>query len=403
MFLPSLPQGDFFFRPVIALNSYRTYAIAVFVNLPPYEETFPFPEIKTFLILTIPPPTSKILVETLGFDMKKTRNVITIKDVAAKAGVAISTVSLVLNNRDAVKDSTRLRVEAAAKELGYVRNSIAASMKTGHTKIIVVIVPDFINDFFTCAVQGITEVATERGYFTLVFATSESPKKEQELFHGEIGQIIDGAILIPSIEDEFFYDGLSKPVVLIDRTVGNLNAVTIDNYKGAYLATKELISAGHTKIAAINGDRDFMIYTNRKRGFEDAMHEHGIPIQERYIKQGEWYQHSGYALTGELLTGDDPPTAIFAANNQISIGCINYLRDHGIQIGQDISLTAFDDSLLARTIRPAVTVIDRPTIEMGRIAAQMLLDILSGNRTEPQQKMLDVKLIRRGSVAKAST
>lgn len=134
----------------------------------------------------------------------------TIKDVAEKAGVAISTVSRVLNNLDRVSDETRDKVKKAAKDIGFVKNDIAASMKTGQTKLIAVVVPDIINEYYTSVIHGIEEEAAKRGYFTLVFATNDSIKKEEELFKGKFVRIIDGAILIPAHEDMTYFKKLKK-------------------------------------------------------------------------------------------------------------------------------------------------------------------------------------------------
>lgn len=328
------------------------------------------------------------------------KNKVTIREVAARAGVSISTVSLVLNNQDPVSPETREAVKEAVRELGYVKNSLAASMKSGHSKMIVAIVPDFINDFFTSAIRGIEEVVSQNGYVTLVFTTNEAQDKEAALLGGEIGKMIEGAVLIPAVDDEAFYRHFGKPIVLLDRTVGMLDAVVVDNHKGAYIATHTLIEAGHRKIALINGDKDFRIGSERRRGYYDAMRDAGLPIVPAYIKQGHWYEESGYQLTQELLQLADPPTAIFAANSQICIGCINYLREHHLRIGKDISLISFDDTLLARISTPGVTVIDRPTTEMGREAARVLLDAITTGRRQQRREVLDVRLIRRDSIAR---
>lgn len=332
--------------------------------------------------------------------MAKSRQ-ITIKDVAARSGVAISTVSRVINDRGLVSPETRERVQQAAHELGYVRNSMAASMKSGTSNMIVVIIPDLVNDFFSAVVQGVEESVSAYGYSTLIFTTGESPEKEKGFFVGELGNLVDGAVLVPSIDDFHFYHDLEKPVVLVDRTLGSLDSVVINNYRGSFLATEELIRAGHKKIAIINGDRgrDFTICTNRMDGYLAAMQQYHVPVNDAYVLYGPWYQESGYELTRQLMELPDPPTAIFAANNQISIGCINYLIEHEIPIGPGVSLVAFDDSLLARTMTPKITVIERPTIEMGRIAGKILMENLRGEEPAGQRRhMMDVRLIRRNSV-----
>ena len=329
---------------------------------------------------------------------------VTIKDVANRAGVAVSTVSRVINNLDYVSPETREKVLSAAEELGYVHNAIAASMKTGKTKMIVVAIPDLINDFFSSVVQGVEEIFIQKGYYTLIFATNESPPKEQELFSGVFGKLVDGAILIPAVDDVHYYQNLPMPIVLVDRTLGQIDTVVINNYKGAYLATKELLDFGHKRIAILNGDRnrDFTICTNRYDGFLAAMSEAGVPVRDEYVRFCLWEQASGYAATRDLLALPTPPTAIFATNNQLSIGCMNYLRENNVRIGQDISLIAFDDSLMAQISSPAVSVISRPTIEMGRIAAKMLLNLLGGKPNHHNRRVIDVYLTRRDSVERIS-
>ena len=146
--------------------------------------------------------------------MSKTEKIVTIKEVAKHAGVAISTVSRVLNHLDRVSEETRERVRRAAQELGYVKNNLAASMKTGSTKLIVVVVPDMVNEFYTAVVQGVEEVAVSQGYYPLVFATGDSREKERELFEGKFGRIIDGAVVIPAHTDMDFFKGLNKPCLL---------------------------------------------------------------------------------------------------------------------------------------------------------------------------------------------
>ena len=333
---------------------------------------------------------------------KHTNPDITIKDVANRAGVAVSTVSRVINNLDYVSEQTRHKVQKAINELGYVHNSFAAAMKTGKSKMIVVVVPDLINDFFPSVVQGVEEVFNRKGYFTLVFTTNESPSKEEELFSGAFGRMVDGAILIPAVDDPQYYTDLKLPLVLVDRTLGKrLSTVVINNYKGGYLATKELLDHGHKLIAVLNGDRnrDFTVGTNRFDGYLAAMGEAGVSVRDEYVRYCRWDKESGYEMTAKLLALKQRPTAIFATNSQICIGCLKCLQEHGMKVGRDISLVSFDDSLEAQLNQPAVTVISRPMIEMGHMAAEMLLSILEGKPEPRNRYMMDVTLIRRDSVA----
>lgn len=327
---------------------------------------------------------------------------ITIKEVAERAGVAISTVSRVLNGLDRVSDKTKDRVNEAIRELGFVRNSIAASMKTGLTNLIVVIVPDIINEFYTAVIQGVEDVAINNGYYTLVFSTYDSHVKESELFSGNFGKIIDGAIIIPSHDNLSYYKNLNKPVVVIDRYVANsgLQAVVIDNFKGIYLLANELINSGHTNIAYISGLLEFNIGSDRLLGFQTAMAEHGLTVEDENIRIESWFSESGYKFTKELLSRPNPPTAILASNNLLCIGCLEAILDAGLILGKDISLVGFDDSLVAKLFKPGITVATRPTSEMGKIGAEKLISMLRHEKSVMQRKIvMDVELIKRGSVA----
>ena len=329
---------------------------------------------------------------------------VTIKDVAQMAGVSISTVSRVLNGLDRVSDETRHKVNEVARNLRYVPNSIAVSMITGSTKMIVVVVPDIINEYYTSVIQGAEEVAKSEGYYTLIFATGDEIDKEIELFNGSFVRIIDGAIIIPASPDPKYYTGFSKPLVMVDRYIpeSGLEGVVIDNFDGTYRLTKHLVDNNHKDIAIIMGPTDLNIGKERYAGFVQALSDADIPIQDRYIKRGSWYVENGFNSTMQLLSMKNPPTAIIASNNLICIGCIKAIHSLGLEIGKDISVVGFDDNLLAEFVNGGVTVISRPTVEMGRMAAQKLIKSINGEKMDCtyRKMVLGVELLIRNSVKK---
>ena len=332
------------------------------------------------------------------------KHVVTIKDVADRSGVAISTVSRVLNGLDRVSDETKLKVEKAVEELGYVKNSLAASMKTGRSRMIVVVVPDIINEYYTAVVQGVEEIANSEDYYTMVFSSKDSHQKEQELFSGELGRIIDGVIIIPSHDDPEYYKSIQKPVVIIDRYVSgsDMHAVVIDNYKGCYLLTEELIRKGHRDIAFISGELKFNIGLDRINGYRSAMKAYGVEVRPENEMINNWYVEHGFLSAMKLLEKKNPPTAIVAANNLLCIGCMQAIRKKGLVVSRDISLVGFDDSAVAQLMEPDITVVKRATTEMGKIGMMKLIDIINNNPnpTYPQKVVLDVELVRRHSVKK---
>lgn len=324
----------------------------------------------------------------------------TIKDIAQHANVAISTVSRVLNNLDRVSPETREKVNRAIQELGYTPNNLAASMITGQTKVILLVVPDFVNSFYGAVIQGAERFLRSYNYLTMVASTEDKKNSELSKILQTISYAVDGAIIIPSeatAQDLEFFD---KPIVLVDRSIPNSNysTVTVDNFGGTYQLTRELLDAGHRDIGVIAGSSRLNIGRERLNGYLQALQDYHVPVKQEYIMQGGLYEDDGYQLMQALLELDSPPSAVVACNNLTCIGCINAIQHKGLVIGQDISLVGFDDHNLASILNPGITVIDRPTIEMGEKAAALLLERFS-DLTTTKNIVMDVNLIRRNSIA----
>jgi DNA-binding LacI/PurR family transcriptional regulator len=328
----------------------------------------------------------------------------TIKDVANRANVSISTVSRVLNQLDRVSPKTKSKIKKAIRELNYVKNPVATAMITGYTNIILVLVPDFINHFFSSVIQGIEYYLKQNGFSAMVYSTGENGDIDYNLLRLKLNAFIDGLIIIPS-SDHFFqnfeYKKWNKPCVIADRYIpgSGFNAVVVDNFGGIYKLCSILISANHTKIAIIAGSTRLCVGLGRLDGYKQALRDHSIQIRDEYIRRGALYQSTGYSQTKELLSLTDPPTAIIAGNNLICEGCMLALDDLDLKIGEDISLVGFDDHILARVAKPGITVVESPTIKMGELAAQRLLDLLEGKDFSKNREVtLDVSLIQRNSV-----
>lgn len=325
---------------------------------------------------------------------------ITIKDVAKQAGVSISTVSRVLNGLDRVSVDTRSKVLKVAKALNYTPNNIAISMVKKSSRMIVVVVPDIKNPFYTAVIRGVEEIAKDSGYHMFVYATDEKVEEENELYNGVLGKIVDGVIAIPLSHDVQIYKNYYRPIVLVDRDLNDseLDEVVVDNFGGSYQITEHLIEKGHKDIAIILGSMDFNIGIERFNGFKKALSDNGISVNNDYVFEGSWEKENGYESTIKLLAADKKPTAIYATNNMICMGVIKALYDNKIKIGDEISLVGFDDNTLARFVNPTVTVIDRPTVEMGRVAARKLIEKIKNKNSVPIKSTLGVRIISRNSV-----
>lgn len=312
------------------------------------------------------------------------QNELTIKDIAKLCNISVSTVSRVINDKERVSEETRKKVLKVIEELNYVPNNAAVSMVKKKTKTIAVIVPEINNPFYTAVIEGTESCARNKGYFTLVFSTGTNFLKERDFFNGILSRIADGVIIVPTNENMEYYKKFTKPIIFVDNYVDNCgcDAVVVDNFGGAYQGVTHIIGLGHKKIAIISLPMDNIIGKERYKGYEKALRDNNIEILPQYIKRGTWYEDYGYKSTIELLDMNDPPTAIFAANDLTCQGSIKALSDRGVRPGIDIFLLGFDENQLADFVKPKVPVIKRPTSEIGKIATQILLDKIEGNTGE---------------------
>lgn len=332
---------------------------------------------------------------------------ITIKDIARLANVSVATVSRAINGRDRVSETTRKKILKIIEEVNFVPNAMAASMVNKRTHMLAVVVPDIQNPFYTAVIGGTVEAAKKEGYSTLVVSTYGDEAEEEEFFEGFLGRNVDGIILIGTHKEANFYRNIRKPAILVDRYINDCghDGVIIDNFRGAYEAVKHFVEFGHERIAIIDGAHDFNDGKDRYWGYHQALHESGIKPAPEYHKQGKWLEEDGYQFAIELMRLEQPPTAIFAANNVICTGVIKAVRDLNLVIGEDISLIGFDDNELAQFVQPRVTIVSRPTREMGVSATEILIQKIKGRTNDPsklKKVVLDVELIKRGSVKKLS-
>lgn len=301
---------------------------------------------------------------------------IKLKDVANKAGVSVTTVSMVLNDKPiSISDRTRKLILQSAKELGYPRHQ--------KVKNIGLLVPDLSNMYFSELTKGISIAAQEEGYNLIIFDSNNMWERDvnnlltlqQTDVKGIIISFSAGRnmnnkarnILKQMLEDDKF------PVVLIDRNdpAYNCHSVCINHFQGAYLATKHLIELGHTRVGCITGGAHLSVCQERLKGYLTAFEEHGLKHEDSWIVHGEFSLNSGYTLTQNLL--DQNITAIFAQNDMIAFGVYNYLRETGKKIPNDISLVGFDDVPFAAMLDTPLTTISQVIQDMGKRAIEILL------------------------------
>jgi LacI family transcriptional regulator len=327
-----------------------------------------------------------------------------IKEVARLAGVSTATVSRVINNQPYVSHKLRERVLHAIKELDYHPSNIARSMRKQHSKIIGIVIPDIENPFFTSVVRGIEDVANQHLYKVFLCNSDRSPEKEKMYLEVLAMERISGAIVVPYMAESYHpLQKLNIPFVFINQTLPGLknDSVVLDNFNGAYQATKHLIDLGHTRIGLINAPYDRPAETQRLIGYQKALLDSGIEIDHSIIIASTAFTPDKAEIaTDQLLENQNRPTAIFSLNNYMTLGALKSLSSHKLRIPDDISVVGFDDMPWLSFFSPPITVVEQPTYLIGERAAKLLISRMEKEELgEPKNLILDPVLIVRRSTS----
>ncbi|WP_448375037.1 LacI family DNA-binding transcriptional regulator [Fervidobacterium sp.] len=332
----------------------------------------------------------------------------TIKDVAKRAGVSISTVSYVLNNTGKVSEETRQRVLKAVEELNYVPNSFAKGLKRQQYDLIALIVHEIKGPFYDSLVRGIQDVLHSFGYNLLIYCTLENRRQDVDKFlnTGIIGGMI---VMTPYVKnDEILKWSKELKIITLDRTLKErentaIKSVRINNEKGTYELVKYLYDLGHRRIAFMKGPKDSLDARERYRGFTRAMNELKLEVREEDILEGNFTEDSGYIVMKEYLEKKKRramPTALLCANDEMAIGAMQAIKEKGLSIPTDISIAGFDDIELSSYVTPALTTVRRPMYQLGSLAAHMLLSLVQSKEDYVSNVVLDVNIVIRESTAK---
>ncbi|MFC4243221.1 LacI family DNA-binding transcriptional regulator [Gryllotalpicola reticulitermitis] len=305
----------------------------------------------------------------------------TITDVAKAAGVSVATVSKVVNGRYGVAPATYERVMSVVTELGYETSLVASSLRRRRTNVIGVLVTDF-EPYSAELLKGVGAAAHGTGYELLAYAgwTTEGPAVgwEKRSLSRLAGTLIDGAILVtPTV----LMPDTSVPVVAIDPHTGRGGPSTIDadNIGGARAATDYLVSIGHRRIAHLLGRVDLESSHLREAGYRASLEAAGIGFDPGLVREGDYRRSTGHDSTLVLLTGPEPPTAIFAANDLSALGALDAAHELGVDVPGQLSVVGFDDIPDASSVSPRLTTVAQPLHEMGAQALQMLVGQLNGD------------------------
>lgn len=325
------------------------------------------------------------------------------KDVAEAARVSTSTVSHVINGTRFVDDETKRRVQRAIDELGYLPNAAARSLTTKRSQTLGVIVGDVANYFFSELLQGVEETVRSQNYSLIVCNTGETLELEDHYIQLLLSHKVDGIIAMATSEQWMSVREAQVrhiPIVFVDRAFAGLEGerfVGVDNVRGAYLAAEHLIELGHRRIGTLAGAQGLSTMKDRLRGFTQALRDHGLEVPDEWIVPSALSAEAGHAAANQILTGSERPTALFIANNYLTLGALLALRDNDLRCPEDMSIVGFDDHPWAAVTHPPLTVVRQPAMRIGATAGQMILDSINGTEPEYRQVVLDCELVLRHS------
>ncbi|MCT7377375.1 LacI family DNA-binding transcriptional regulator [Chelativorans salis] len=327
----------------------------------------------------------------------------TILDIARKAGVSKSTVSLVLQGSTLIRPGTASRVRKAIEEVGYVYNRGAANLRKAHSNVVGMVINDLTNPFFAELAVGMERVFQSAGIVPFIANTAENPVRQGEVLKSLLEQGVSGLIVSPAhgtLPDAFerIRSG-GTPIIFVMRRLAEsrVPVVAPDNPWGAFLATSHLIGKGHRRIAFLGGFPDMVVYHERVGGYREALAAHGIAAAEALIIQGDTNRKGGMSAIETALAFNPAPTAAMCFNDAVAFGAMTGLRKRGMEPGGDFAIVGFDDVAEAQHYMPPLTSVAVDTAGLGERAAHMMLNMIRAGTTRAGNHIGAISLIVRDS------
>lgn len=330
------------------------------------------------------------------------------KEIARKLGVSVSTVSRALKDSPELHPDTKKKIVEAAKAMNYQYNLLAQSLRISRSKVLGVIVPELTSHFFSSNISGISDTAYKRGYNVMICQSNESYEQEKANVKTLVSSQVDGLLISLSRETKS-YEHLQElydreiPFIMFDRVTEEIpvSKVTVDDAHGAYLAVHHLLEQGCRKIAYFSGPEDLYISKKRKEGYLEALKEYGIPESEARIYVTDLTPEGNRKISLQMIAEKDRPDAVFAMIDPLAIDLMTVLKEKGVKIPDEIALAGFTNNPTSAVVDPSLTTISQPGYEMGKIAANHLLDQLDEIVSdEPQSFVLQTTLVARESSKK---
>ncbi|KQC32682.1 LacI family transcriptional regulator [Nonlabens sp. YIK11] len=331
----------------------------------------------------------------------------TIYDIAAKLNLTAATVSRALNDNKKISENTRKLVKQTALEMNYEQNTLARALKSGKSFNVGVIVPRMDSNFFASVIRGIEEELYPQGYHVIICQTHDQESLETGNINSLLNAQVDGVLMSISnskangkVFDSLFQKQV--PLIFFDRKrdMEGISSVTIDDFDGAYTATKHLIDQGCKRIVHLSNNRSLEIFRDRYAGYKQALLDHGLEFDENLVIESASKIDEGRRITKEFLEMEHRPDGIFSSSDFTALGAIQEIKAHGLKIPQDICVVGFSNEPFTRFMDLSISSVDQSPIEMGRLTAQVFLEEVNNKKKLKTQKKIVLKpelVIRKSS------
>ncbi|MFC5683857.1 LacI family DNA-binding transcriptional regulator [Flavobacterium sp. MAHUQ-51] len=320
---------------------------------------------------------------------------VTIYDIAERLKLATSTISRALKDHPSISEKTIKKVKMVAEEMGYVPNSLAAGLRGNKTQTIGVLIPTVTQPFLSSLISGIEITAQKSGYNVIIMQSNDSYEAEVSMAKSLYSSRVSGVICslaMKTTDTSHFQQFVANniPLVFVDRVPKNFNTfrVIIDNYSAGYKATKHLIEQGCTRIAHLTAGSEFgNLYSERRRGYIDALKEHNLPVDEELIVDLKSVTYKdGVKASNKLLDLNPIPDGIFASGDIIAVSAVQTAKKRGLKIPQDIAVIGFNNDPISEIIDPNISTISHPASKMGKASAEIILKNIKSTKKKDEVK-----------------
>lgn len=323
----------------------------------------------------------------------------TIYDIAKALNITAATVSRALNNNPKISESTRKLVLETAAKMNYKQNKLAKSLRNGKSFNVGVIVPRIDSNFFASVIRGVEEELHPEGYHVIICQTHEDEKREINNITTLLNAQVDGILMsISKVSEENEpiikrVVGNNVPLIFFDRkrSIDGVSSVTIDDFEGGYLATKNLIEQGCTKIAHLSGDQSLEIYQNRFKGYKQALLDNGLVFHQDYVIQTKSNLDAGRNAVAQLFALNEVPDAIFSSSDFAALGAIQELKERGVKIPEEFCVFGFGNEPFTRYLELSISSVDQSPLEMGKMAAKVFMEQINNTDNIKIEKKVVLK------------